>query len=106
MLYALRDELRQTIAMAQVEHTHTAARDFVLVGGTDAASRRADRFARRALRVHELVVGEHEMGALADVEASLDVDTVFHETVDLVEQRIGIEHDTVADRAANAGMEN
>src|SRR5207247_1177471 len=49
---------------------------------------------------------QHQMRALAHVQASLDVDAVFHEAVDLVEQRVGIEHDAVPDRAAHAGMEN
>ena len=60
----------------------------------------------RALAVDELVIRQHEMRAVAHVEAPLDVDAVAHELVDLGEQRLGIEHDAVADRAAHAGMQN
>ena len=42
-------QLAQPLGMAQVEHAHAAARDLVLVRRADAAPRRADRLARRAL---------------------------------------------------------
>ncbi len=92
--------------MPQVEHAHAAARDLVLVRRPDAAPGRADRLARRALAVHELVVRQHEVRAVAHVEPSLDVDAVAHQLVDLGEQRFGIEHHAVADRAAHAGMQD
>ncbi len=56
----------------------------------------------RALGVDELVVRQHEMRAVAHVESPFDVDAVGDELVDLGEQRLGIEHDAVADRAAHA----
>ena len=46
------------------------------------------------------------MRALAHVQPALDVDARLDESVDLVEQRVGIEHDAVADRAAHAGMQD
>jgi hypothetical protein len=46
------------------------------------------------------------MRAIAHVETTFDVDAVGDELVDLREQSVGIEHDTVADRAAHAFMQN
>ena len=46
------------------------------------------------------------MRTVADVEAPLDVDAVAHQLVDLGEQRLGIEHDAVADRAAHARVQD
>ena len=46
------------------------------------------------------------MRTIAHVQPALDVDAVRNETVDLGEQRIGVEHDTVADRAPHAFVQN
>jgi hypothetical protein len=103
---ALLDERPQATRVAQVEHAHAAARDLVLVGRADAAPRRADLAARRALAIHRLVIREDEVRAVADVEPPLDVHAVPHELVDLGEERVRIEDDAVADRAADARMED
>ena len=92
--------------MTQIEHAHAAPRDLVLVRRPDAAARGPDRSARRAARIDELVIRHHEMRALAHVQPAFDVDAVGDELVDLGEQRLGVEHDPVADRAADAGMQN
>ena len=97
---------RSRSRMAQVEHAHAAARDLVLVRRPDAATRRADRLARRALAVDQLVIRQHEVRAVAHVEPALDVDAVVDEPVDLGEQRVRIEHDAVADRAAHARVQD
>ena len=60
----------------------------------------------RALPVEQLVVREHQVRAVAHVEATLHVDAVAHELVDLREQRLRIEHHAVADRAAHPGMQD
>src|SRR5206468_3323981 len=44
--------------------------------------------------------------AIAHVQPALDVDAITHETVDLREERIRVEHDTVPDRAPDPGMED
>jgi len=103
---ALLHDLAQPLGMTQVEHAHAAPRDLVFVRRPDAAPGRADRLARRARAVHLLVIRQDEMRPLAHVESPLDVDSGLHEAVDLVEQRVGIEHDAVADRAAHAGMQD
>ena len=60
----------------------------------------------RALLVDELVIRQHEVRAIAHIEAACDVDAVLDELVDLGEERVGVEDDAVADRAAHAGMQN
>ena len=65
-----------------------------------------DFLARRAHRVDELVIREHEVNAIAHIEPSLHVDAVRDQLIDLREQRVGIENDAVSDRASNAGMKN
>src|SRR5450755_4726674 len=92
--------------MTKVEHAHAATRDLVLIGWPDAAPRRADRLARRALAVDELVIRQHQMRPVAHVEAPLNLNTIAHELIDLGEQRLGIEHHALPDRAAHAGMQN
>ena len=106
MLRAALDQRAQPLRMAQVEHAHAAARDLVLVRRTNPAARRPDRLAGCALLVQQLVVGEHQVRAIADVEAPLDVHAVAHELVDLGEQRLGVEHDAVADRAPHARVQD
>ena len=46
------------------------------------------------------------MGAIAYVETALDVDPILDQLIDLGEQSVGIEHDSITDRAAHAGMQN
>ena len=106
MLGALLHHVAQPLGMVEVEHAHAAPADLVLVRRPDAAPRRADRLARCARAVHCLVIRQHEVRALAHVQPALDVHPRLHETVDLVEQRVRIEHDAVADRAAHAWMKN
>jgi hypothetical protein len=96
----------EALRVAQVEHAHAAPRDLVLVRRADPAPGRPDRLARRALRVDELVMREHEVRALAHVQPPLDVDAVAHQLVDLVEQRVRVEHDAVADGAPHAGVQD
>src|SRR6185503_5821274 len=67
---------------------------------------RAERLRVRALAVDELVIWEDEVRALADVQSPFDIDAVRDELVDFGEQRLGIEHDAVADRAANAFVQD
>ena len=46
------------------------------------------------------------MRAVAHVEPALHVDAIGDQLVDLGEQRLGIEHDAVSDRAAHSRMQN
>src|SRR3954467_14654177 len=92
--------------MAQVEEANTAGRVLVLKYRPDPAAGRPDRLARRARAVHRLVIRQHEVRTLADVQPPLDVDSRLDESADLVEQGIGVEHDAVPDRAPHAGMQD
>src|SRR6185503_15515536 len=60
----------------------------------------------RALRVEQLVIWQDQMSAVAHVEAALDVDAILDEAIDLGEQRVRIEHDAVAYRAAHAFVQD
>ena len=92
--------------MPKVEHPDAPPRDLVLVRRADPAAGRADLPARRALAVEQLVVRQHQVRPIADIQAPLDIDPALHQPLDLGEQRLGIEDHAVADRAAHARMEN
>src|SRR6476619_4591306 len=92
--------------MTKVEHSNTASRDLVFVGGADAAASGSNFFARRAHAVHELVIREHQMCSIAYIQASLNIDAVGDQLIDFGEQRLGVEHDTISYRAPNAAMQN
>ena len=49
--------------------------------------------------------GEDEVRAVADVQSSLDVDAGCYQPIDLVKQRVRIEHDAVADGAPHARVQ-
>src|SRR5258706_3724669 len=100
------DARAQSFRMPQVEHAHSASRNLVLVSRTNPASRCPNLFARRAHRIDELVIWKNEMDAIADVESTLNIDSVGDELVDLRKQRFGIEDDSISNCAAYAGMKN
>jgi hypothetical protein len=99
-------ERPEALRVPQVEHPHTAPRDLVLVRWSDAATGRADLLARRTLAVEQLVIRHDQMGAIAHIKPAGHIHTIGDELLDLIEQRVGIEYDAVADGAANAGMKN
>src|SRR5450759_1956808 len=96
------DQFSQPLRVPQVQDADPAAAKFVLVCRADPASRRADLLACRALAVDQLVIRQHEVRAIAHVQASLDVDAVGDELVYLREQRLDVKNDSVADRAPHA----
>ena len=100
------DQLSQALRVSQVENANAAAAVLVLVGRADSATSRSDLLAGRALAVYELVIRQHEVRAIADVQPALDVDPVRDQLVDLREQRLDVEHHSVADRAPHAGVQN
>src|SRR5688572_8941848 len=106
MLGALRDQLLESFPVAQIEDANAPPRDLVLVRRPDAAACRADLLARVALGVDELVIRKDQMGAVADVESPFHVDAVLDQSVDLLEERVGIEDDAISDRAANAFVQD
>jgi len=52
------------------------------------------------------VVWENQVRPIADVQATLDIDAVANEAVDLLEELIRVQDDAVTDGAAHAGMQN
>ncbi len=46
------------------------------------------------------------MRPVRHVESPFDVDPVLHQLIDLGEERLGVEHDAVADGTADAGMQD
>src|SRR6185437_3269488 len=92
----------QRIRMPQIQDTHSATRDLVLVRRPDAPPSGADRAAGSAARIDELVIRKHQMRPFADVQPALDVDAVRDQLVYLRKESLGIEHYTVADGAAHA----
>src|SRR5438105_14436412 len=92
--------------MSEIEYAHAATGNLVLVSRPNTSPRRPNGLARLTLCVHELVIRKHEMRAIADVQPPFDIDAIADETVDLGEERIGVEHHTVTDRAAHAGVKD
>ena len=52
------------------------------------------------------MVGQDEMGLVADDDTALDIDPVLLQLVDLRQQRLRIDDHTVPDHTDHAGMEN
>src|ERR1700681_2414542 len=100
------DQLSQTLRIPQVEHADPAPSVLILVRWTNSTARGADLLARGALAVDQLVIGQHEVSAIAHIEAAFDVDAIGHQLVYLGEECLDIENDAVADRAAHAGVQN
>src|SRR5450759_2073209 len=100
------DQLSQPLRIPQVEDADPAPPKFVLVCRADPASRRADLLAGRALAVDQLVIRQHEMGAIAHIQASLNVDAIRNELVYLREQRLDVQNDSIANRTTYARVEN
>src|SRR5690606_38802511 len=95
-------ELLESSRVTKVCNANTASSDLVLVGRPDSTAGGAYRARLNALHVLQLMVRKHQVCAVAHIEAPLHVDSVAHELVNLVEQRVRIENDTVADRAPDA----
>src|SRR5207247_5488486 len=88
--------------VAEVTPTPAAAAVFVLVGRADAPARGADLVTPLARPVEQLVIGQREMRAVGDVQALLGADAARAQSVELGEERLGIEHHAVADDAHGA----
>ena len=95
------DLARQRIEVGKVHQPDRAAADLVLIGRTDAAPGGADRrpaFDDFAQRIELAVQAENQRDVFGDPQiVRTDGDLLRAQTIDLVEKRLGIEHDTVAD---------
>ena len=86
-----------------------APANLVFVGRTDAARRRADlplAAARFRQHVELAVVRQDDVRLLADEQPPVDLDAHPRQLVDLLEQRLRIDDDAVADDAGDAGMQD
>ena len=92
--------------MPEIEDPNAASRNFVLVRRADPAAGGADLPAGRALDIDQFMVGQHQMGPVADRQPTFDVDSAFDQSFDLREERLGIEHYAVADRAPHARVQH
>ena len=106
MSHASLDQLAQTVRIPEVENADSTPTKLVLISGSDSATGRSDLFAGRALAVDQLVIRKDEVRAIAHVQTSLDVDSIRDELVDFREKRLHIQHHTIANGAADAGVQN
>ncbi len=105
----LAEPRREAVTLHEVRKTHGAARDLVLVRGADAATGGADGIdALRALaRAVERNVRRQDHGAIrADLEAVVHLDAALDEHVRFAEQGFERDHDTVADHALHARVQD
>src|SRR5439155_8421780 len=75
---------------------------FVLIGRPDAAAGGADLFSSLPRPIEQLVEREGQVRAVRHVELVLGPDAALTEGIELGEERLRIEHDTVADQAYGA----
>ena len=95
--------------VGEVGHPDAAAPDLVLVGGPDAPRGGADALvaaARLGVRLEVAMVGQDDVGPVADEQAVADVDALAGEGVDLREQRRRVDHHPVADDAAHPRVQD
>ena len=95
---------RELVLIDEVADADADAVVAVHVAGADAAVRRADLVLAARLvadAVHEAVIREHDMRAVADADAG-EVDAARRERVHLLEHDLRVEGDAVADDAVRA----
>ena len=100
----VRNPLAETRRRQQIAHSHAASRHLGLVRWTDASSRGAERaFALLSQSVEQLVRRQNDVRSLANDEITIVAEKasaaqLFH----LFEQRLRIDHHSVAEYAALA----
>ena len=106
----LADFVRQRVAIAeQIAHADAATADLVLVRRPDTTRCGADLpLAAPRFRQHIqlAVVREDDVRLLADQQPPVNGDAHPGQLVDLLEERLRIDHDAVADDAGDARMQN
>ena len=99
----------QGLRVDEVADADAPAADLVFVRGTDASRRRADlalAAPRLAQHVELAVVRQDEMRLLADQQPIADVDAEPRQLFDLLEQRLRIDDDAVADHAQDTVVQD
>ena len=95
--------------VGEVRRPDAAAPDLVLVRRPDAARRGADALVsapRLRQRLEVAVVGQDDVGPVADEQPAADLDALRRQGVDLREQRLRVDHHAVADDAPHARMQD
>ena len=92
--------------VAQVGHSEPPTADLRLVGRADTAPRGPDLLARLVRPVQQLVVRQHQVGAVGEEEAPFDADPLGRYFVDLGEKLVGVEHHAVPDEAVDPPMQD
>ena len=103
-----RRETAPGASVGQVADAYSATAGLVLIARSDATRGRADALRPEPVLGHRLevtVIGEDDVRAAADEQASGGVDATGVELVDLGEERRGVDHDPVADDAGNARVQ-
>ena len=99
----------QRLGIDEVADPNAPAADLVLVGRTNATRGRANlafAAARLAQHVELAVVRQDQVRLVADQQPVADVDAELRQLLDLLEQRLGIDHHAVADHALDAVMQD
>ena len=107
--HVVADVLLEATRIGEIADADAAPRDLVLVGRPDAARGRPE-FALAAARLRQQIqiamVGQDEVGLVADEDTGSDIDAGLRELVHLRKERLGIDHHAVADDAGDARMKN
>ncbi len=100
---------RENLGLEQVDQPQAGPRRLVAVGWADAALGRADflaPLAQFALLVDPPVVGEDEMGRLADEQAPGQPDAPLFQALDFGDERDRIDDDAVGDDTLFSGPQD
>src|SRR5207249_11143698 len=107
--HVVADVLLEATRIGEIADADAAPRDLVLVGRPDAARGRPE-FALAAARLRQQIqiamVGQDEVGLVADEDTGSDIDAGLRELVHLRKERLGSDHHAVADDAGYARMNN
>lgn len=93
----------------QVTHPDAETGDLVLVGWADTASGGANlgpTHGRFASPVQNRIQGKNHMGPFRNEEATLEVHISLDETIELAEQRVGVDHHSAAQNTECLGVEH
>ena len=105
-VHPLRQQGPGALEPPQIGDPDAAATVLVLVGRADPPPRRAELLALLARRIEQLVIGEHQVGAVGDEDPPGGGDAPLGELVQLAEERLRLEHHPVADHAGDPRMED
>ncbi len=92
--------------VAQVADPDASAAVLVLVRRPDAPLGGADMLPPLFGQIEQLVIRQHQMGAIGDQHPAADIDPAFGQAVEFAEEALGIDHDAVTQHADRGRMQN